>query len=749
LVLLFVVVLLVYYSFDVTGSSDPWPDAGVDAKRDRAPHPLHGFPKPAGGSSLVSLKEPDRGTTFSLLGRLRAATRDGGVFVPMAELRSSWVDVECDGGGAASGGRELRVSWPSVGLEGMCIHVAFETHARARLAWHDSLKSSGTTGPGSGARSTRTACIPEDPGADLYKLVLSITPAGPSAPARIESTFHGMWILPPELSAPPAGHEIERCRAAEGWRIEPGRGVEATVMVRKGDLLELEARGPAAAQLEVAVGDDAARRRLEIGDTGDGQGSVRGTWNLGSDAGSVHVVSVALPEDAGSHACLRRLDVRRERVPAVSSSTGPGIEGVVVILIDTLRADHLAFLGKERRISTPALQALSESSVVFTNATAHSNYTKPSVGTLLTGVYPHVHRGLAPKARLRSSVELVSQHLQHEGIDTQAVVSNHFLNNRKFGFQRGWNAMAHVKSYTACLGGEPVAEQVRLWLEGWEPAGPFLAYIHLMDPHSPYAPPSSYLLRHIGKVPAAGRLLPRHTSQFIRAVRRGDEPAPDGNELALLRGFYRADVEHMDRVVGTVLDHLRQAGILDRVLLVVASDHGEEFMEHGGLGHGTNLRRELVHVPLLVRWPGGAVTGRIDEVVGLIDVAPTVLEALGVHQPGPMHRGRSLIGLITGSEPFWDQGAYLVEHKNRKQKGIVAGPWKMLVGRKKVALTHVRNAKEWQIDPSDHPVTMRYLGARMSELLPGPAATAQPAIVELTDEEKDRLRALGYLLEDK
>jgi arylsulfatase A-like enzyme len=145
------------------------------------------------------------------------------------------------------------------------------------------------------------------------------------------------------------------------------------------------------------------------------------------------------------------------------------------------------------------------------------------------------------------------------------------------------------------------------------------------------------------------------------------------------------------------------------------------------------------------------VTGRIEETVGLIDVAPTVFAALDVKRPASMTSGRNLVGLVSGSSPFWEDEPYLVEHKNTKQKGIVAGLWKMLVGRKRVTLTHVRNGKEWEIDPCEHPVTVRYLGARMTALLAGrgPAAAAAPTIVELSDEEKERLRALGYLLDDE
>jgi arylsulfatase len=545
-------------------------------------------------------------------------------------------------------------------------------------------------------------------------------------------------------------NDLQPCEDKPGWMLQPGWSLDAAFMGRHGDVLEVEIVSASSTNVGVLIRDDSGHQRLELANAGrDGNGTARGEWRCESDTSRPYHVSVALPAEAHGPVCLSKLSVQREPRSEASGIPAPRIEGVVVILIDTLRADHLPFMSGTSGVSTPNLEALASESIQFTNATAHSNYTKPSVGTLLSGVYPHVHGALLPKARIRPSVRLLSQHLQDVGIDTQAVVSNHFLNNRKFGFFRGWNTMKHVSSYKACLGGEPVVERVRQWLDGWEPEGPFFAYIHLMDPHAPYAPPSSYLIRQIGMVPVKGRLLPKQTSQFIRKVRRGEEPPPDKTELALLRDFYRADVSHMDQVVGSVLDHLKQAGILDRVLLIVASDHGEEFMEHGGLGHGTNLRRELVHVPLLVRWPDGAVTGRIDERVGLIDVAPTILASLGSNRPPYMKGGRNLLDLVSGTSQFWDDGAYLIEHKNTKQKGVVAGQWKLLVGRKSVILTHVRDGKESRIDPTLHPVTVQYLSSKMTELLSGrgPVGSPHPHIIELSEEEKDKLRALGYLLD--
>jgi len=735
--LLVLVVVLAHASFTADGSAHLAADGQADAPFDALPghdaRPLDGSPECA---------------TLSLLGSARPAAGARGSFVPLDAIRSSWIDTEKAVSGIVSTERELRMSWPAAGLAGLCVHVVVGAGVPARLAWRDSRGVKGLSGVLDGVASVETTCVTGQAVTDLHQLTLSVVPAGTAGSTAGRARVLGAWILPPDAQAPQGPPALERCTSG-GWKIEPAGGVTTSFLFRHDDVIEVEVEGPAASEVDVVLRDDVSARTIELEE--QEQGRMGGTWTVASGTSRPGELSVTLPAGAGAHACVRGIDVRRVRSPGASGPTDMDIDGVVVILVDTLRADHLSFIDERARVSTPNLEALADESVLFANATAHSNYTKPSVGTLLTGVYPHVHGALLPRARLRASVPLLTQHLLEEGIDTQAVVSNHFFNNRKFGFFRGWSAMQHVNSYTACLGGEPVAERVHELLEQWTPDGPFFAYVHLMDPHSPYAPPSSYIVKQLGRVPTGGRFLPTETSQFIRKVRRGDEPPPGKEELALLRGLYRADVSHMDRVVGSVLESLRQAGILDRVLLVLVSDHGEEFMEHGGLGHGTNVRRELVHVPLLVRWPGGAVTGRIEETVGLVDVAPTIFAALGVSGPASVTSGRNLVDLVSGSAPFWEEGPYLLEHKNTKQKGIVAGQWKMLVGRKQVALTHVRNGKEWEIDPADHPVTVRYLGKKMTVLLAGrgTAAASAPVIVELSDDEKERLRALGYLLGDE
>ena len=212
------------------------------------------------------------------------------------------------------------------------------------------------------------------------------------------------------------------------------------------------------------------------------------------------------------------------------------------------------------------------------------------------------------------------------------------------------------------------------------------------------------------------------------------------------RGLYRADVAHTDDLLGRLIETLDEEGILDRALLIVTSDHGEEFMEHGWLGHGTNIHHELTHVPLLVRWPGGGITGTYEGLVGHTDMTPTILEAFGIDVPAALP-GTSLQSRLTHPEVPGQPPVYLLEHWNGTY-GLRVDRWMIVTSRTTTSLARTRGHRIWYQDPGRNPVTWLYLRQRLAQELlaefkSGPSISGD---AEIDDETREQLEAMGYIL---
>jgi arylsulfatase len=704
------------------------------------------LPDPDGGA-LPPVESPDpvpdrRGT--SLLDRATWTT-DSATYLPLGRPWGRWA-LEPGAGRLPVPSPDpesppVRLALPAGLVAGRCLHADVSAAGRTRVSVSRSAGHRDEVVVASGRSTLALGCAPAAGAHELYRVRMRWD-------ASVEVRVHGVWVGEPHGTAAPAG-PVE-CASAEGWRLRPGEELGFVLMARPGDAVRAAIEGAGAGDVSVALCTDPdARRPLDLERTASDDPSLATLEaRLGVTQPRPARVAVSLDAAAGGPACVRRVEVVGARPRALIDGEPPAVQGVVVVLVDTLRADVLDVLDAAGGVPTPELSRFAGQSVVFPRAVSHSNYTKPSVGTLLSGVYPHVHDALPPMARLRPSVTLITERLREAGVQTVGLMSNHFLNNRKFGFWKGWDVKRHVNSYTACLGGEPVADELETMIGRLDTEGPFFLYVHLMDPHSPYSPPPSFQETYVGRRVVSGRILPAKTSIFIRRVRRGDEPAPDEEELGVLEGLYRGDVAHMDVVLGRVLETLQREGVLDRSMVVVTSDHGEEFMEHGGLGHGTNLHEELTHVPLLVRWPAGAVTGIAPTQVGHVDLAPTILRTLGVETDGGLP-GTDLVDLLAGRSVDWGRSGHLLEHKNDRQKAVIVDGYRLLVHADRVEMTRTADGTETPLAAGSHPIAYALLRSRLVSLMhrEGEAAPPAPEDVELDEEELSKLRALGYIME--
>jgi arylsulfatase A-like enzyme len=348
---------------------------------------------------------------------------------------------------------------------------------------------------------------------------------------------------------------------------------------------------------------------------------------------------------------------------ATTSSATVGKErkpNVLFILIDTLRADHLPIYGYSRQ-TAPNLTALARESIVFNRMYASTSWTAPSVATIFTSLYPEFHTVSDRTDVLPSSVVTLSEILKVGGYKTFGVSANVNV-SPIFGFSQGfeefWVAKQRDALRVTTLGA--VANQIlgtrrlkRLLREKREVVPraetitdialkfasesrnePFFAYVHYIDPHVPYAPPSPYdrAFDYRSDSPLrSGGVDPQ------KLIGKGDDP----ERVAQILDQYDGEILYTDHQVARLLKGLKEMGVLDNALVIITADHGEEFFEHGKLGHRETLYEEVIHVPFLMHWPGRIPKGRsYDGIAGLIDVLPTILDLLGM-KPPPGIQGKS------------------------------------------------------------------------------------------------------------
>lgn len=320
-------------------------------------------------------------------------------------------------------------------------------------------------------------------------------------------------------------------------------------------------------------------------------------------------------------------------------------QGIVLIVVDTLRADHLGLYGYARPTS-PALDRHARRAVVFERAWASSPWTLPSMATLLTGQWPSRHGAgsrlresdFEQVRRLADGTPTLAERLRSAGYATGAVVNNGFLAPGA-GLERGFSTYDHrpASNFTHRRADRSV-DAALAWLDAHSQERFFLL-VHLFDPHLAYdAPP-----------PVRGRFTSAFPIPRLRPGRPQDVRARlaslDAGQRAGLVAAYDEEVAFVDEQLERLFASLETRGLWSRALIVLTADHGEEFFDHGGFEHGHTVYEELLHVPLLV-WAPGVAARRETTPVSLADVAPTLLEAQAL-AASPSSDGASLWPLIT------------------------------------------------------------------------------------------------------
>lgn len=331
-----------------------------------------------------------------------------------------------------------------------------------------------------------------------------------------------------------------------------------------------------------------------------------------------------------------------------AARTGEVPEGpnIVLVMADTLRADVTDPVSEPGL--TPNLASLASQGVRFRNARAHSSWTRPSVATVFSGRYPSSHGSMFRMDALSDELDTIAEQLHAGGYRTHGIVTN-FVTAPYFNFQQGFDDYVYLEP-RHLLGADEVTSKLRLhglltslhralapdavhpgtqyrsgsevtdaalrWLQGYRARASatdrYFLFVQYMDPHDPY-----FAHPHDGDAPS-----------------RKTVPYPAASMRHRFWSLYRGEVAYWDRQLGRLLDGLRADPGWEDTLVLVFSDHGEEFMEHGGWWHGDTLYEEVVRVPLVVRLPGDEAAGKIfSQKVGLVDVAPTLVRLGGVDVP--------------------------------------------------------------------------------------------------------------------
>ncbi len=380
---------------------------------------------------------------------------------------------------------------------------------------------------------------------------------------------------------------------------------------------------------------------------------------------------------------VARLDRNHALEPA--GAAPPEAKPVLFVVVDTTRADSLYGDGYRFPLA-PRTGEWAKSALVFEDAESTAGWTIPSMAAMLTGVHNATFDASAGRLPLYGTT--LAEHLRARGYETRAIVDNVILEPRN-GFAQGFESFEQRSAFRFAFTFPafrlwPI--EVHEWLRGSfysaydgstdvtdraidriESAGerPLLLYVHYMDPHAPY-------YRHADQPEAPGE--PVNYYRFRDYLREGVDQPPSDEQLSWLRGRYQREITHWDRDFGRLIEAWK-ARYGEEGLIVLTSDHGEEFLDHGRLGHGMTVHREMVHVPLIVDPPSRTDcqrSARVAQMVSLLDLTPTVVhwatgEPAMSTPAGPVIQGRSWVPWLCGSEPAPERPAFARHSRHRRR----------------------------------------------------------------------------------
>ena len=423
-------------------------------------------------------------------------------------------------------------------------------------------------------------------------------------------------------------------------------------------------------------------------------------------------------------------------------------KSIVLISLDTLRADHLGCYGYEKETS-PFLDSFARECTVFERAYSHAPSTLASHGVMLTSLYPALHRGeYSTQTALRSDVPTIAEILKGEGYTTVAFTGGGQL-DREFKVDRGFDLYEQVERNF-----EKTVTISSSWLQENKP-GKFFLFLHTYQVHAPYEPPKKY--RNLFTKGYAGPLSCPVDRPDIEKLENAGTLTPE--DVQYVKGLYNEEIRFTDDCLKRFIQWMKEHQLYDDSLIIITSDHGEEFGEHGVVGtHSHTQYEELLHVPLIIKWPQGRLQpGRISTLVRLADLLPTVLECVGLPSlPGAV--GTSVIPLVEEPRNAIDRECY-GQMEKVVEESLNFDHWKVIVNRMTTLSNRTRNLELYNLgkDPREteeiseqFPICTGYALSRMAEIrsrilrnLQEKPITEEDRIT-LSEDLKKKLKGLGY-----
>ena len=417
----------------------------------------------------------------------------------------------------------------------------------------------------------------------------------------------------------------------------------------------------------------------------------------------------------------------------------PSRPNVIIYLIDTLRRDHLGCYGYQLPTS-PHIDAFAGNAVLFEDAIAESPWTRASVATLFTGLWPPAHTAVDRNDALPEATVTLAEHLRDAGYHTAAFVTNGNISDQ-LGFGQGFREFHNPRGNSG-----KVNETVLPWLESAPEHQPFLLYVHTVDPHSPYKPPEKYrrLFAPRVKEPHIG------TVDHLKDLAVGKEPVIPGLREKLVN-LYDASIAYNDHNFGQLLAALKSKGLYEESLILLVSDHGEEFHEHGGWEHGRTLYAEIVEIPFIIKLPGGFLAGqRVKSGGQLSDVLPLILELAQIEIPANVQGSKYLLrALSTSLESPPPRIRSFIGLDGRQGVSIIEDQWKIIDISGVETYTELYRRGE---DPRElrdlfmeRSVVGRYLRGMAKMERSSLGSLFDPRKAEMDEGLKQHLKSLGYL----
>lgn len=463
---------------------------------------------------------------------------------------------------------------------------------------------------------------------------------------------------------------------------------------------------------------------------------------------------------------------------------------VVVVVIDTLRADHLGAYGYARPTS-PHFDALASEGVLFERAVAQAPWTKPSIASLMTGRFPHKHGVVSSRDALGADFVTLAERMQARGFQTAAFSGNPWI-TPEFRFDQGfaefeggramgpqltvlYKTLRRVDRLLVTVGRRTnlaaaafwgssgnvdnssrdrlLTDAVVQWIGRQQAAQPFFLYLHLIGPHDPYDPPLEYV-RPFREANWDGVKGPTKPPARVQTVFESAAPLADVEQAALI-AQYDGAIAFADAQLGRIVDALRASGQLERTLLVVTADHGEEFYEHRNWRHGNQLYNEVVHVPLLFHLPGRLPAARRPDLAMIVDIYPTLAGMIDGSAPsGDSLDGRALFAASDAPAPLAFAEHWWMEGGTYSSRMVQRGAFKLTETRQTGREQEHTELYDLATDRSEErnllenpdPVRDNELGelrgllARFGDKV----SVGSTVAVDVDQSTKERLRQLGY-----